>query len=315
MLSLGSLTSTFTPPSGCVGPSATWLLYDRANSASYYLQGQTSASSCFPPNYDPQTIAYYSPGVCPSGYTSARPRDTSTATGTHTCCPTFAVFEGRETSQDNLFMSTMACQSFFGGSGTILVTKSSGEEIITTTTSFGASDVLNAYGIIVALATETSSSTPAITTTSQTSNIEPIQTSTSSQITPAIPASTSQQTESSRKLSTAEKVGIGGGIAGGILLLTLGGALGYYIMLSKRQKSAIVASKLQPPSPLHEIDSWPIHEMVMHHPETTRGKVTYGLYTSGATHELSTDRDASELATGRHIYELGTGKDTHGAIK
>ncbi|KAJ5633081.1 hypothetical protein N7490_009420 [Penicillium lividum] len=75
------LTTTFSPPPSCT--TDTWFLeylsstylYNTvisATSAEWCLsQGPEDWSSCFPSGYSPSTDFYYSPGVCPSGYTIA----------------------------------------------------------------------------------------------------------------------------------------------------------------------------------------------------------------------------------------------------
>ena len=82
------------------------------------------------------------------------------------------MFQARETSQEVPFMATMACQSFYGMGGTIVVTRSSGsdEEVVTTT--YREFDVLNAYGVVIASATETSTTAAPTSATSTTPTSE-----------------------------------------------------------------------------------------------------------------------------------------------
>jgi hypothetical protein len=120
---------------------------------SYFPQGQELTSACFPDNYDPHMTAVYSPGLCPSAYTPVRMQEGSSLsdTGVLTCCPTYAIFEARNTSQNNPFMSTMACQSFFDPSGIVEVTKFlSANHYEVGIAMYGSADVLNAYGVIIA---------------------------------------------------------------------------------------------------------------------------------------------------------------------
>jgi hypothetical protein len=159
--SLGALTTTFSPPTWCLGTNI-WQLPNPGMTDSYFLQGQELTSACFPDNYDPHTTAVYSPGLCPSAYTPVRMREGSSLsdTGVLTCCPTYAIFEARNTSQSNPFMSTMACQSFFGISGVVQVTKflSVGHFGLTTLT-YTNTDVLNAYGVTIAPSTSPAAAT------------------------------------------------------------------------------------------------------------------------------------------------------------
>ncbi|PVI02888.1 hypothetical protein DM02DRAFT_699582 [Periconia macrospinosa] len=277
---------------------------DQVNSASYFLQGQTSISSCFPENYDPKTTAIYNPGVCPSGYTPARAAEEKalstiaqapSAKATQTCCPTYAVFEAREPSQDVLFMSTMACQSFFGASGVIRVTSLSGDSLVTKMTSYAHSDVLNAYGIVIAVATTTSSvmkesGTDLAQTTSFTS-IVPTSTSTST----STPASSLPPSTPSGGLTTAQKAGVGGGIIGGVLILALIGGLLYYIRQLKRKQSPPIGPKEDSLSIREFDDASSVHELIV---------------PAKYAHELPTGRrsnEAHELPSGIYVHELYTG--------
>ncbi|KAF2110951.1 hypothetical protein BDV96DRAFT_583181 [Lophiotrema nucula] len=279
MLSLGPLIASFSPPSGCLSPSTTWILYDQVGASSYFLQGQTSTASCFPANYDPHTTAFYSPGFCPSGYTpvGAREGKPLSTDGTQTCCPTYASFEARNTSQNNLFMSTMACQSFFGLAGLLVATQMSGSETVTTTTTYQASDVLNAYGVIVVPATSTSTAQASTTG---------LATQTSS-ITTATSTSPPSQSASSHGLSTSAKAGIGGGIAGGVLLLALGGGLGFVIYRRGKWCPRTDIGNT-PPQYGDKAGVVPAHEVNPSHAE------------------LATGRNMSELSTGRDAQELPT---------
>jgi hypothetical protein len=88
-MSLGALTTTFTPPVSCRASVAGPPIYDGAK----YYQGPIFTSDCFPPNYsfarNPDN--YYSPAIaCPVGYetgcTSKNVLDTVTETVV-ICCP------------------------------------------------------------------------------------------------------------------------------------------------------------------------------------------------------------------------------------
>ncbi|CAG8224675.1 unnamed protein product [Penicillium salamii] len=95
-----ALTTTFSPPASCT--TDTW--YVEYLSGSYYFttsiadplegwffsQGPSDWSSCFPSGYKTTTDFYYSPGVCPSGYSIASATTLSIGTNAETratCCP------------------------------------------------------------------------------------------------------------------------------------------------------------------------------------------------------------------------------------
>lgn len=91
--SLGSLTTTFTPPARCTDRNDIYNVYfgDPDNPGVYQLQGPLDIRGCYPPQYGPTRGAYYSPGICPEGFTVACSRLNSVGALTetiHTCCPT-----------------------------------------------------------------------------------------------------------------------------------------------------------------------------------------------------------------------------------
>lgn len=93
MPNAGPLTTTFTaPPAACETATGLYQVWDAAD-AYYYEQGPlASLTTCYPDGYDPVPEQYYSPGLCPSGYTAAcSSTDVVSATATetaYTCCPT-----------------------------------------------------------------------------------------------------------------------------------------------------------------------------------------------------------------------------------
>lgn len=87
---LGPLTTTFTPPNDCTN-EAYQIYYVSDSTGNFYVQGPLDVMSCFPSGYGSEITQYYSPGICPRGYTPALV--TSETVGTtintiHTCCPT-----------------------------------------------------------------------------------------------------------------------------------------------------------------------------------------------------------------------------------
>ncbi|CAI7636186.1 unnamed protein product [Penicillium viridicatum] len=95
-----ALTTTFSPPPACT--TDTWYIeyvtgeyyYTTSISNSregwYLSQGPTDWSSCFPSGYEATTAFYYSPGVCPSGYSIADSTVLSIGSNSETratCCP------------------------------------------------------------------------------------------------------------------------------------------------------------------------------------------------------------------------------------
>lgn len=88
---LGPLLSTFTPSAACASNTGL-TVFDQGPITVYWAEGPMSTGSqgCYPSSYSPDLFHYYSPGLCPSGYTTACTSLNSIGTVTetiHTCCP------------------------------------------------------------------------------------------------------------------------------------------------------------------------------------------------------------------------------------
>lgn len=101
MAGLGPLTTTFTPASGCnsvISGIVFTQTLDGGNTTThkYHSLGLSATSECYPPGFEVNSNAYYSPGICPSGWQSACGRQEAiggSITETRvTCCPTYALF-------------------------------------------------------------------------------------------------------------------------------------------------------------------------------------------------------------------------------
>ncbi|KAL6705202.1 hypothetical protein ACN47E_007162 [Coniothyrium glycines] len=228
-MSLGALTTTFTPDASCLASSNIWRIHTTCpgNDGCYYLlQGPPVTSDCMPTNYNYDRKAYYSPAYCPAGYTAAcsslsiTNRITETQ---YTCCPTVRDFSclspGINTFTGLPFQSYLGCVSGFTSPGTLPVTVSSA---FTTSTGSevhgGDGGAINAFAVRVRfqatdfVSTTTSpspSSTPA-TPASSPSNA-------ASQTSSASATPTNSSAPSSSGLSTGAKAGIGIGAALGAI--------------------------------------------------------------------------------------------------
>jgi hypothetical protein len=89
---LGPLTTPFIFDPDCLEALEHDYKY-WTNSPSYYiLQGSVELTSCLPSGYDGGRSRYYSPAVCPHGYTPACSSETQVEASTeviYTCCPTY----------------------------------------------------------------------------------------------------------------------------------------------------------------------------------------------------------------------------------
>lgn len=90
MTSIGPLTTTFTAPAACASSTGINIV-GCGGGCLWWAEGPLEASECYPSGYNPTLNNYYSPGICPSGYTPACTSRKSLATLTetvYTCCPT-----------------------------------------------------------------------------------------------------------------------------------------------------------------------------------------------------------------------------------
>lgn len=95
-----ALTTTFTPASSCTNyhmlPYAAsgfaCMVGDQSSPCQYLHLGPSTTDGCLPSDWSTGTDAYYSPGVCPTGYTEACSNLVSVGTVTETratCCPRY----------------------------------------------------------------------------------------------------------------------------------------------------------------------------------------------------------------------------------
>ena len=94
MTNLGPLLSKFAPAASCASYTGMTVFYVGTTNF-FWAEGPMSTQGCYPSSYSPGPADYYSPGLCPSGYTSACTSLNSIGTVTetiHTCCPTWVCF-------------------------------------------------------------------------------------------------------------------------------------------------------------------------------------------------------------------------------
>lgn len=105
MTNLGPLTTTYT----ATGADCT-STYIGANNDNQWIQyGQPNTTECVPPNFTAFDGYYYSPGICPSGYTYACEAGVGSSTTQATCCPVGYVCRADYNRDTDPF----ACASFF----------------------------------------------------------------------------------------------------------------------------------------------------------------------------------------------------------
>ncbi|KAI0842993.1 hypothetical protein F5Y06DRAFT_291983 [Hypoxylon sp. FL0890] len=254
MTNLGPLTTVFTP-SGSDCASVFIGLVQETYGVNMWVQygvGGAASSACLPPNFKPFESYYYSPGICPSGYTpgctaQAFPTGTETASDiTATCCPT--AYSCRDNRGDDPF----GCWSSFSGPKTFAVSTYSFEKdsaglttrvYAGTTTETWSNNYIRAYGPIVRYAPDdfqTSSSTIPTPTQSSSGSITPT--------TPTTPTTPITTETGSSSLSTGAAAGIG--IGCGVGAIALFGIVAIIFMRRRRQRVQSEAST----QPAYEAD-------------------------------------------------------------
>ncbi|KAI0384634.1 hypothetical protein F5Y04DRAFT_277364 [Hypomontagnella monticulosa] len=233
---LGPLTTTFTPPADCVASSA--LYWVRTSSTFYWLHGQPAQSSCFPDNYSPYQDQYYSPGICPAGYTRACESVSTSggvATTRATCCP-----QGNygcaptSSSYSYAWGPTLGCQSVYRVDTTTSFTTVDGTprggETVGTPVSLRAPGTIMAYAVVIRNAETATTATEPITSGSGNSLQRP-NSLIASETGAASSTPTTTEAQPSDSSSDGNGSGINGGAAAGIAIgaavgiLLLGGAI------------------------------------------------------------------------------------------
>lgn len=111
MTNLGPLTTTLTPLEGCLQTIYGQIFTD-TTTHKYHSLGRSETSDCYPSDFQVKSDAYYSPGLCPSGWKSACGSVEVLGTAAETrakCCPSgysCQVFRGQPVA-----WSTLSCYS------------------------------------------------------------------------------------------------------------------------------------------------------------------------------------------------------------
>ncbi|KAN0104895.1 hypothetical protein V8E51_010640 [Hyaloscypha variabilis] len=232
-MSVGSLTTTFTPPTSCLTSFSTTEWSTVATGVGFFFAGPfLTTSGCMPPNFQFTSTAYYSPGVCPDGYTSACTSLSSIGTVSETivtCCPTSYACNSAPDLAAYPWQYTFGCQSLITAEDIFTsvvvvsgsVTLSSGPM----TDDAGAVNALSVQVRYQATDFQSSTSTPT-----------PTPTPTS----PTTSASTSStggaSSGGSHGISTGAAAGIGVGSAAVVILLA--GAFIFVYTLGRRRRLA-----------------------------------------------------------------------------
>ncbi|KAI2604595.1 hypothetical protein GGR54DRAFT_644408 [Hypoxylon sp. NC1633] len=253
MSNLGPLTTIFTPTGPDCTSSFIGLVDD--NLWLQYGVGAAASHACLPTGFIPFESYFYSPGICPSGYTSACQAQSSPSTGTAsqteaTCCP--SAYSCRDNRGDDPF----GCLSCFEGLKTFSVstyyfhTNAAGSTTqidAGTTIAVVSANCVRAYGPVVRVAPGDIFITTTASTTSTSSSSSPTSRTVSTVVALTAPPSVGdeQGTESSPSggLSAGAAAGIGTGCGLGAILLTGAAVL---LWLRRRKRSAQNLPTAQP---------------------------------------------------------------------
>ncbi|XDG03538.1 hypothetical protein ABKA04_003153 [Annulohypoxylon sp. FPYF3050] len=246
-MSLGALTTSFTPPADCTASSA--LYWVNTASTFYWLHGRPGQSSCLPESYSPYQNQYYSPGVCPVGYTRAcesiSTGGDNSFTTKATCCPQGNyVCASTSSSYSYPWGPTLGCMSVYRvdtqTSFTTIDGTIAGDETAGTAMSLRAPGTIMAYGVVIQNGPATS--TEATTTTSGS------QTSTGSVASETASSTTSAAADStSHGLSSGAAAGIGVGVALGVM--AIGGVILWLFWSRRKKRTPIPQQELEAEAP------------------------------------------------------------------
>ncbi|KAJ8127126.1 hypothetical protein O1611_g6514 [Lasiodiplodia mahajangana] len=239
-MSLGPLTTTYEPPPSC---TASFLTDFRPMDAWDIMGPLETRGDCFPRNYEDDAKKYYSPGICPAGYTVAcadlalGPSGGPTLVTTATCCPMgfTCISEPYMGITGSTFVCNSRIQSFSGTQ----VLLSSGSAWGTRIGSISASQnaIANAFGVqiqyrhedfvststIISTPSSLSSSVASITTSKVPSSIFPSESFSIPSSTPPLTQPTDTETggkkpQNGLKTAAALGIGLGAGVIGTILI-------------------------------------------------------------------------------------------------
>ncbi|CAK7223355.1 hypothetical protein SBRCBS47491_005180 [Sporothrix bragantina] len=242
-MTVPALTTTFTPSSSCTidlykqaYPGITCAIGSSLIPCDFYHLGvDSSTSDCFPPGWSDASTAYYSPGICPSGYTEACQSVVNSETRA-TCCP---VGYQCQTETNWPWYSTDPCTFVMSTQQTFVYTTSiigKGNVVSTVT----AAEGLNAFGLQIRYqSTDFASSTSSSSFTSSTPKATGQTTGSGSSGPSPTGGSSGGSSNTSSGLSSGAKAGIGIGVALGALAF-IGVAL--FLFIRKRRAAAAASA-------------------------------------------------------------------------
>ncbi|RYP48669.1 hypothetical protein DL768_005513 [Monosporascus sp. mg162] len=326
MSRIGALTTTFTPPAACATSTGLYLV-DCGEDCSYHAKGPLETTACYPSEYDPHiSSGYYSPGICPSGYTEACSRAENVGTVTewaYTCCP--SVESNLYSCLPTAYLEwdlTLGCQiTMSSGSFTlfdITATELNGQMSVQSST-VGNDFRINAHAIEVRRQSTDASLTAA--TTSRPSDTSPADTSgpTSSfnsngRNSSSINGNNATESDSD---STGFRPEVAAGIGVGGTLALLGLGVGIFFLCRRRRatrkalstdganlnSSPLMATTVEVTSPGSAREYF--------EPDSAKVFGTFEQQGYGGAYEMEGNTTVHEIGPGRETYELQTESQRH----
>ncbi|KAH8647798.1 hypothetical protein BX600DRAFT_518213 [Xylariales sp. PMI_506] len=242
MSNLGVLTTTFSPPSSCLS-SFSDLYYTLSGAA--LAVGPISTDGCFPDDFVPGSAHYYSPGVCPLGYTSACAYLNSIGSATETivtCCPTSLYCN---TAPGHSWETQMICESAITSLAGPFTVVNNGVTSSTVSMTFSNGGAVNAYGYVIRY--QSTTATPGATGATTNPTTTPQQTA-------SIPTSTSAST--SATIVSSSSGGLGSGAIAGIAVgsaaaaLLMAGVVAWAYFLGRRSAMQRIQKESEAAGPI-----------------------------------------------------------------
>ncbi|KAI9043106.1 uncharacterized protein KD926_004609 [Aspergillus affinis] len=248
--SVPALTTTFTPAPSCMSyymlpysaSEFACMVGDESSPCQYLHLGPSTTSGCLPSDWSSETDAYYSPGVCPTGYTEACSNLVSVGTVTETratCCPSSYICQ---TDTYWPWYANNGCTKIVNTTEVYTYTTDDPDDGLITTTSKDPYGV-NAYAVTIRY--QSADHLPPATSATTTSSSP---TSTASQTQPAT------SSPDSSTLSTGAKAGIGVGVAAAVIILLVGAGIWFFRRRRANAAAELGSTEAQKPAQSSQYD-------------------------------------------------------------
>ena len=154
------LTTIFTPPSSCTASFSTDFKVPGSDGIYDVIGPVSTDDGCFPDAYTFRTDAYYFPGVCPQGYSTAclTPLLQDVGLIIATCCPTgYTCNQTPPVLQGSTYICNSRLSTFVGQ--VVSISGSETVAIISSTTEDNFEAIANAFGIVIRFQSDSDSLT------------------------------------------------------------------------------------------------------------------------------------------------------------